>query len=285
MKLILVPTDMSETASHALRYASAIAEHFDAHLLVIYADSFLPPVDFGGSSAFAVRQDELVESAREQLEMHVEGNVSPSVPYDARVLARAPIDAILEQACDSGADLIVMGTHGRTGLHRLIAGSVTEAVMRLATVPVIAVNSFSGEAPSFKKVVCPVTFTTASLEALRYAATFAENSALLLFRGVEGTEVPNAINELIALQDWIPKELLSRAEMKVVPHSAAAGDIADFAKRNDADLIALGIPAPAHLLDKLLHFSPCPVLTLNERTVRLSASDRNLPLTAIIAAR
>ena len=285
MKLILVPTDMSDTAARALRYASALAKRFDAHLLVLYADPFTPPMDFAGTAAMTIRRDDLIESAREQLELHVEQNVAPSVPYDARVLAQAPVDAILEQACDTGADLIVMGTHGRSGLRRLIIGSVTEAIIRLASAPVIAINSFSGEQPVTNKVVAPVTFTTSSLEALRYAAAFSGDAALLLFHGVEASEVKDTINEVIALQDWIPSELRGRAEMKVVPRPMTAEDVVDFAKRNDAGLIAVGVPTAPKLLENLLHLSACPVLTLNERTVRLTVPDRLLPLSAVAAAR
>lgn len=284
MKLILVPTDMSETAAHALRYAGALADRFNAHLLVLYADPFTPSVDFAGTTAFAVRREELIEATREQLELHVEQNVKPSIPYDARVLAQSTVDAIVEQACDTGADLIVMGTHGRTGLRRLIIGSVTEAVIRLATVPVIAVNSLSSEKPLIEKVVCPVTFTTSSLEALRYAASLAEDASLLLYREVEGTEVRKAIDELIALQEWIPTELVDRAEMKIVSNPASPDEIANFAKRKNADLIALGVPAAPHLLETLLHLGGCPVLTINERTVQLTVPNRTLPLSAVAAA-
>ena len=279
MKLILVPTDMSETAAHALRYASALCEKFDAHLLVIYADAFLPPLDFAGTSPVTIRREELMESAREQLELHVEQNVSTAVPYDARVVAQSPVEAILEQACETGADLIVMGTHGRSGVRRLILGSVTEAVIPLATVPVLAVNASCPEQPKARKVVCPVTFSTASLEALRYASTLATDPSLRLFRGVEGTEVPDTINEVIALQDWIPKELRDRAEMTVVPHAASALEVVDFAKAHGADLLAVGLPS--RLVQDLLHLSPCPVLTLNERTVRLTVPDRQIPLSAV----
>lgn len=281
MKLILVPTDMSDTAAHALRYASALAERFDAHLLILYADPFMPPMDFGGTTALAVRRDDLIESAREELELHVEQNVAPSVPYDARVLAQSPIDAILEQACDTGADLIIMGTHGRSGIRRLIVGSVTEAIIRLAKVPVIAVNATTSESPLTGNVVAPVTFSAASLEALRYAAALAGDSTLLLYRGVEGSEVVDVINEQIAIQDWIPKELRARAEMKVIPQPATAQDLAYFAKHNRAGLIAVGVPSTPHLVEDLLHFSPCPVLTINERTVRAMAPETPLPLSAI----
>jgi len=97
MKLILVPTDMSDTASHALRYASSLAQRLEAHLLVLYADPFVPPSDLSGTTAFAVRREDLIEAAREQLELHVEQNVDPSVPYDARVISQSAVDAILQQ--------------------------------------------------------------------------------------------------------------------------------------------------------------------------------------------
>jgi nucleotide-binding universal stress UspA family protein len=284
MKLILVPTDMSETASHALRYASALAEKFDAHLLVIYADPFMPPLDFSGSGVFAVRREDLIDNAREQLEVHVEQNVSKRVPYDIRVITESPVDAILAEACATGTDLIVMGTHGRSGLTRLLVGSVTEAIIELAPVPVIAVNGFSSETPKFTKVICPVRFTTASLEALRYASTFAENTSLLVFRGLERAEVRDAIDELIALEQWIPKELITRSETQVTPNAATAEAVVEFAKEKGADLIALGVPASGNLLPKLLHLSPCPVLTMNERTVRLTVPERKLPVAAVAAA-
>src|SRR5438105_4493735 len=209
MKLILVPTDMSETASHALRYASALAYRFDAHLLVIYADPAMP-----------------TDAARELLELHIERNVSPRVSYEAGVFAQSPAHAIVEQACDTGADLIVMGTHGRTGLRRLIVGSVTEAVIRRATVPVIVVNAYSSEQAALKTVVA------SSFEML------------------------------------LPKELLDCTEIKAVFYPISAEEIVDFARRNRADLIALDVTAAGKSVQKILHLSACPVLTLNEHTMR-----------------
>jgi len=175
-----------------------------------------------------------------------------------------------------------MGTHGRSGVRRLILGSVTEAVIPQATVPVIAINGACGEQPKADKVLSPITFTAASLEAVRYAATLGDGASLLLFRGVEGTEVPDTINEVIALQDWIPKELRSRAELKVVPYAASAMEIAELAKTSGADLIAVGVPS--RFVQDLLHFSPCPVLTINERTVRLTVPERQIPVSAVPAS-
>lgn len=155
-KLILVPTDFRAPSAQALRYGAALAERFSAHLLVIHADTFVPPVDFTISAAgvFDMPREELVEAAREQLQTFAETHISRSVPYDVRVLLGNPIDAIVMQASETGADLIVMGTHGRTGLRRLLIGSVTEAVMRLAPVPVIVVHEESRlEAAAMRRIV------------------------------------------------------------------------------------------------------------------------------------
>src|SRR5438128_7488626 len=113
-KLILAPTDFSETAAHALRYATALSERFDAHLLVMYVDSFIPAVDFAAipAGSFDLAQQKMIAEARETLEVHAEMNMCASVPYEVRVVVGSPVMAIVEEARETGADLIVMGTHG-----------------------------------------------------------------------------------------------------------------------------------------------------------------------------
>lgn len=157
-KLILVPTDFSAPSAQALRYGAALAERFSAHLLVIYADLFVPPVDYTISAAAVLDmpREEMIEGAREQLQTFAEVNIPRTVPYDVRVVVSAPVDAIFTQASETGADLIVMGTHGRTGLRRLLVGSVAEAVMRLARVPVIVVHEeskASGVAAQYARIL------------------------------------------------------------------------------------------------------------------------------------
>src|SRR5262245_12513556 len=123
-KLILAPTDFSDAAAHALRYAGALAAKFGARLLVMYAATFTPPVDVNSMSAatLAISREELAARAQEELERHVEENVS-GVAYDTDVHIDVPVLAITQVARESGADLIVMGTHGRTGIRRLVVGS------------------------------------------------------------------------------------------------------------------------------------------------------------------
>ncbi|HEX6641718.1 MAG TPA: universal stress protein, partial [Thermoanaerobaculia bacterium] len=96
-KLILVPTDFSAPSAQALRYGAALAERFSTHLLVIYADPFVLPVELtiGGAGVFVMPREELIETAREQLQAFAETNISRSIPYDVRVLIGTPIDSII----------------------------------------------------------------------------------------------------------------------------------------------------------------------------------------------
>jgi nucleotide-binding universal stress UspA family protein len=271
-KLILVPTDFSEPAAHALRYASALAERVGAHLFVIHADSLVRPI-------------------REQLESYVERNISAKVPYDARVVVDEPVNGILDQACQSGADLIVMGTHGRTGLRRLIVGSITEAIIRITNIPVIAVSSLTSETASIRRVLCPVAFNDASREALRCAAALvdARSAPLVLFRGVEGQEQPGTVDELIRLQEWTPRELVDRCEVKIIPMWSPAEQIVEFAKINKSDLIALGVPNDRGLrdvlrstvADQIVQQSRCPVMVVNVRTAHRNAREPEIKLATV----
>jgi nucleotide-binding universal stress UspA family protein len=274
-KLILVPTDFSDRAGCALRYASGLAERFGAHLLVLYADPFVLPMDYSTTAAQAVLgSQEMADKAREELEIHAEQNISTKAPYDTRVIVGSPVNAIIEQACEVGADLIVMGTHGRTGFRRLLVGSITEAVIRLATTPVIAVKSNTPANAQTRNAFCAVTFTAASRLSVEYAAAFAKRP--VLFHGVEEYDLKDTFDELIKIREWAPKALLDRCEVKIAPSFTPAEDVVEFAKLTNADLIALGVPDgrsftdafSGTLVEQIVQRAGCPVLTVNERTVR-----------------
>lgn len=246
-KLILVPTDFSAPSAEALRYGAALAERFGAHLLVIYADPFLPPVDYTlAAGVFALPTDDMIEGAREQLQKFAEENVSTSVPYDVRVIVDGAVDAIFEQASQSGAQLIIMGTHGRTGLRRLLVGSVAEAVMRLASVPVIVVREGSKPgAAAMRRVVSLPPSTKEGSVATAYSYMLADSAEFL--------EVP------------------------------AGADAAAVAAAGDADLIVLGVSVDQHD-ERIIRHVACPVLTVNRfaaaRLTGVKVHERERAITA-----
>src|SRR5439155_13561294 len=84
---------------------------------------------------------------------------------------------ILEHAASLPADLIVLGTHGRSGFEHLLLGSVAEKVLRQARCPVLTVPPKSGAAPPlYKRLLCPVDFSEPSIRALRFALSIAQES-------------------------------------------------------------------------------------------------------------
>jgi nucleotide-binding universal stress UspA family protein len=274
-RLILVPTDLSDAAANALRYASSLAERLGARLLVIYADPFIPPTDFTANTAgvFELSRDAMMAAARKELRRHAERNVRAGVPFDLRVIIGEPLETIVAQVSESGADLVVMGTHGRTGMRRLMFGSVTEAVMRSVPVPVIAVNPLATDMAGVEKVLCVVNFTPACREALRYAAALAGRSEapLVLLHAVDQAEA--GIEERNRLHEWLPAELAGRCEMKLIASPPEADRIVETAAKVQAQLIAFGVPAGRSATEPLLgtvaervvQRSGCPVLTVNGR--------------------
>jgi nucleotide-binding universal stress UspA family protein len=146
-----------------------------------------------------------------------------------------------------------MGTHGRTGLRRLVVGSVTEAVMRLADVPVIAVNPKTSEKGAVRRVLCEVRYTPECRDAVTIAAALADgvNAPLTLLRTVDSDTMQNTIDDLIQLRAWVPRELVDRCELKIVPAKAPGEQVVELAKLTHADLIAIGVPHDRSLADAL----------------------------------
>ena len=103
---------------------------------------------------------------------------------DVEVLVQDAPDVVVEvlvQADLRKADLIVLGTHGRSGFERLVLGSVAEQVLRKATAPILIVPPKiervpPSERPPFKRMLCPIDFSTSAIDGLAYAMSFAEDA-------------------------------------------------------------------------------------------------------------
>lgn len=146
MKTIVVGTDFNELATAALRFAGGLAARSGAELIVVYADTFEPPVEFTAAqlSEIAEAIERSRKAAAEELKANVARYVPQGVAWRAIVADGLPAAAISAVADAEGADFIVVGTHGRGGLQRLLLGSVAEALIRDAHVPVLTVHSTDG---------------------------------------------------------------------------------------------------------------------------------------------
>jgi nucleotide-binding universal stress UspA family protein len=145
VRVILHPTDFSERSEAALPVARALARHHGARLIVLYVAP--QALLINGSTASAI--DPNVDRARlEEVRQRVEGR-DLKYPPEVRLDHGHAAAGILRAADDLDADLIVMGTHGPTGLRRLLVGNVAEAVLREAPCPVLTLKApFREPAPA-----------------------------------------------------------------------------------------------------------------------------------------
>jgi nucleotide-binding universal stress UspA family protein len=139
---ILHPTDFSEQSDYAFGLACALARDHGARLILLHVAS-LPVAVFGEAGVFVEPEDYQEPLKRQLDQLRVP---DASVPVERRIEEGEAAAGILRVAGETNAGLIVMGTHGRTGLGRLLAGSVAARVMRKAPCPVLTVKTPFAEA-------------------------------------------------------------------------------------------------------------------------------------------
>jgi len=134
---ILFPTDFSPASEHALKWATSLARDSGATISIIHVEE--PPMAYGGGEMYVGFDDAATKDELRRVLVQVVPT-DHNVAHEHKLLVGNPADAIVHEAEAEGADLIVMGTHGRTGLTRLLMGSVAEAVVRRAKCPVLTVK-------------------------------------------------------------------------------------------------------------------------------------------------
>jgi nucleotide-binding universal stress UspA family protein len=143
INVIVVPTDFSERSLVALDYAVDLAEAYDAELKVVFVNE--PGLKISDMAWVGVEErsmdDKHLAEARRSIEKTVLDRIPVDLSADARVLYGEAVDKIIEYASDVNADLIVMATHGRTGVSHVLLGSVAGQVVRKAPCPVLTVKN------------------------------------------------------------------------------------------------------------------------------------------------
>jgi nucleotide-binding universal stress UspA family protein len=219
--------------------------------------------------------------------------VAGTAAFDVVVREGNPVDEIVAEVAQMRADLVVMGTHGRSGFERLFLGSVTEKVVRKVACPMLTVpphEKVPADAVSFKMILCPVDFSPPSTRALAYALSLAKEAdgRLMVLHVLESyvdavklSEVSQftvpefeqhrkdeAIERLKALipadaREWCtPEELVITGK----PHR----EIVRVAAEISADLIVMGVHGRGAMdlmmfgstTNELLRAARCPILTL-----------------------
>lgn len=244
---ILLATDFTEVSEAAAVHAHRLAQVSGAKLLVVYADRFIPPIDFleMPASYFVDQSDQLKGMVEEKI-LAYSAERFPGADVETRVIVDAPEVAIIETARDLDSPLIVMGTHGRTGLRRVLMGSVSDTVIHNTSCPVLTVRCDDGDCAEFsgyRRILCPVNWSDAARDALLRAADIAErfDSELLVLHVIEESAVDEK-DTLERLRAWVPAPLRDRCRYReLIIGGHAAERILDYASEIAADLLVMGV--------------------------------------------
>ena len=138
---LLVPIDFSEHAGRALAYAIAWGRQLNAHLTLIHVIQSLSDVGLEmASSAPSAHLERLEKELARHMNGYLQQVVDAGAQGDLVMAHGSPVDEMIKVVNDRGIDLIIMGSHGRSGFNRLLLGSMAEKVMRLAPCPVLIVR-------------------------------------------------------------------------------------------------------------------------------------------------
>ena len=175
---ILCPVDLSDGSRHGFDHAVAIARWYGASITILHVFETVPVAAYatGAGSPGDVLTPPERALVLADLERMVAAESGEGVSITIRTAEGHPSAEILNASMEMAPDLLVIGTHGRSGFQRLVLGSVTEKVLRRAPCPVLSVppRAVADPAPvAYKRILCAVDFSNSSLAALKYATSLA----------------------------------------------------------------------------------------------------------------
>ena len=290
---LLCPIDFSEVSRRALVHALAIARQQECGITVLHVQSAFALA----AEAEAGLYVSALPSAQDAVVDFVANTVNDE-PHDIRMVSTTGdvVEAIIDQAERESSDLIIMGTHGRSGISRVLLGSVTERVLREArcpvmTIPAVAETPARAEGKPFDPILCPSDFSRSCSKALKLALSIREqaDARLILLHVLQwpafaGSTLPLPVvaeinadaaewrrEALAALEQGLPEDATSRGGHKaLVQCGRPSGTILRIAQEEHARLIVMGVQSRG-TIDRLLfgsttreviHAAQCPVLSI-----------------------
>lgn len=288
---ILCPIDFSPGSQQAMRLAMRMANDADAELVLMHS-WYIPPLAFAGDFMLPPEYyEEIQVGAQTALDDAVEELTALGAKrLTSRLMTGVPWAAIMAVLEDAAFDLVVIGTRGRTGLSRILLGSVAEKVVRHAPCSVLAVHP-DGESKAFSNILVPVDFSESSRHATELAAAIAVpgGAGITLFHVVDipvaysgEPAIPGFIRDLDKrsndlLESWAT-QLRSKTAVPVVTRSRigrpGAQTLAVLENEPAIDLVAVGTHGRTgvsrvllgSVAEKIVRHAPCPVLVARKRT-------------------
>jgi nucleotide-binding universal stress UspA family protein len=251
---VLCPVDFSEISRRALDHAAALAHWYEARLMVLNVFPVMPVMD--------VPPLVLDEKGREEITGELRrftAAVPSTIPLELRVQQAESIhEAIRQEVASGGVDLLVMGSHGRSGFKRILLGSVTERVIRQAPCPTMIVparaHDVVPEGPiRFRTILCPVDFSEHSIRAVEYAVNLAEeaNAQLCLLHVVTlSPELHELVSTFEDVRSQVESDRLRRLN-DLIPADTSTYCIVQTALREGVvhrEILAAAAEQPADLI-------------------------------------
>lgn len=292
IRRILFPTDFSERATRAFPQAASLARTYDAELHIVN----VPETNHTPLKSLPVAPNVLDEWLENQSSVDAEDLKALTV-VQRQMEGGRPAASLIEYVDAHDIDLVVMGTHGRRGVRRVLLGSVTEEVLRTAPCPILTVRE-PRENPSPRRILAPVDFSGAAETAVQHATEIARtyDADLHLVHVVEEVTYPSAYGVDPPL---IPKEgVVTQVEKSLgkmarenvgydrVEVSALVGyaalTILDYVETHEVDLIVIATHGRTGLdrlllgsvAERVLRRSPVPVFVVKPNDKSLLPSKR-----------
>lgn len=303
---IMVPTDFSDTALRAVNHGALLARAFGAKLILANV------LETGAFWQFALPGPTMVvpvniEEIRKSIESHAEYRLIEIMESDYARKAPSIKTAVIKEhpasvgiakyAKSKEIDLIVIGTHGRTGISEWLFGSTTEKLLRIAPCPVLTIGPAAAQEPErevFNHVLFPFDFSPASRHALHYACAFARTheGKLTLLHVIELRKVPKSypVDEAVLSASSETLQRRIQDEMRLEVTNMFAGEcpgnvefvvrdgkpykeIVEYAGAEKANLVVIGNTGinetHGHKLgstaENVVPRAKCPVLVVNTR--------------------
>jgi nucleotide-binding universal stress UspA family protein len=250
---ILCPVDRSELSSLALKYAVVGAKVFSARLTVLEAVHFEYPRYLSEELTNTVLEElgQYKASARKDLATYVRSIIGDAVDHiriSYRVSDQQPAQAISQAIEEAVSDLLIMGTHGYSGMKHWMLGSVTESLLHSSRIPIFAVRqktdafidvNHPDAKPEILHVLCPCDMSPASARALQVAASLAQRfDARLAVLWISESE---DAGESELFQNWFTRTLPEHPSASIVIKRGKAADLViDTAVEMQSDLIVIG---------------------------------------------
>lgn len=272
---ILAPTDFSDCATGAVEYAKVLARRFGAGITLLHAApprATFEPLPLTGMSFVEPFAHEEARAAS-ALAAYRADLLADFPESDGVLVTGSPAEAILANSRAAGADMIVMGTHGREGFSRALLGSVAESVIQQSDKPVLTVRPIADRPrpAGIARILCPVNYSAVASRAYQHALFLASAfDAELTVLYLEERGVVDHSAEMKRLREWVGDVPLTMRASLLVDHGEAAVQVNDYASRHGIDLIVMGVQHKRRdtitvigtTTATLTRHAPCPVLTV-----------------------